>query len=612
MCRISFDCITSTISVNPQLAEALQKLGGKVHDSFQKGKTRFLIMKTITTTPKLLMCLIAQIPVVKPEYFEECVRAVAEGLALPDVRGFVPEFVEAYVRDQGINFGKVPERGTLFRGKRFIFIKLRHMNQYEDIIKLAGGECICAQKHKIAKSYFTEPHVIVMQAQTDSLSQPSSQAVDGLTQIITNAGKRLIPDVEIGLAVLYGSMERYCNPSYKFVNVLDLETIPFSQGVALASNSEELPKATKKSPIKSISLPETESRDSSQEPQPQKNMITDSMDYSEQPIEASEPVSEFARPNTNATLAVRGKRKQAEMNDSPKETKKSRSRHVREESLPDPPAQVELPEKPSNQSQCSQESVLSGFLSVNHSEVLEETSLQKQKPKRPLKLMLDDDDDNLFNFEDAAPKRTRRQPPPADSVDQSQTQHSRTTRSNNSNQKGDDLFSFGDNTSRRSRNKKTPVTEPSEISSISRPCSTPNNTSSYKQFIKPIDVPLDGWLSTTFCEMSIKTQKEDPEESESKPFLAGGIKEIKEEPGGVELDEKIRLWENGMEQMFQVRVKCMNLTSNRSGPVAADRSFLSTDSISTGNENNFKAFVKVSWITIWGLFCFYFCILSRD
>ncbi|XP_055640734.1 nibrin [Toxorhynchites rutilus septentrionalis] len=591
VCRISFDCITSTISVSPQLLEALQKLGGKMHDSFQKGKTQFLIMKNITTTPKLLMCLIAQVPVVKPEYFDECVSAVTRGQALPEPGNFQPEFVEAYVRDQGINFGKVLERETLFRGKHFIFIKLRHMSQYEDIIKLAGGKCVCAQKHKIAKSYFTEPHVIVMQAQTDTMSQSSSQAVDGLTQLISTAGKRLIPDVEIGLAILYGSLERYCNPSYKFVNVLDLETIPFTQGVTLANNSEDIPKLAKNSPAKSISLPETESRDSSQKSQPQNELVTNSMDYSEQPLESSVPAAEFAKPDTNATLTVKGKRKRAEISDSPKEAKKSRAKHLQEDPPPDPQVHVEVSQKPSSQSHSSQEYVMPGFLSVNHDGASEEAPAKRQQPKRPLKLMLDDGD-NLFNFEDAAPKRSRRQQPLAYSVDSSQEQQNETTRSSSPRNADNHLFSFENSTSKRSRNKKILVTEQPETSSISPRSSTQSNSSNYKQFIKPIEIPLDGWLSTTFCELDIKSQKDDQAECKSESLLAEDVKKIKQESDSADVDEKTRIWENGMEGLFQVRVICMNLISNRSDPTTSDRSFLLTDSNCTVTKNNYKAFVK--------------------
>ncbi|XP_062535469.1 nibrin-like isoform X1 [Armigeres subalbatus] len=601
--RKEFDCITSTIAVNARLKQALQFLGGEVRDAFEEGSTRYLIMKAITTTPKLLLCLIDQIPVVKPEYFDECVKAVERGRELPNESDFVPEFAEAYVRSEGMSFGKVPERKTLFKGKTFVFIKPKHMSQYEEIVKLAGGNSICAQKRKIAKSFFTSEDVIVMQAGSDSqLSQTSSRAVDGLTQIVSNAGRRLIPDAEIGLSILHCSLEKYCNPLYKFTNVLDLETIPFSEGgETLAKNSEECVGSLKVGVKESISIPETESRDSSQNVDVHKSLTTESMDYSEQPLKISEKgkVHDFAKPSETMAKTGKEKRKREEIpqeNISPKETKKVRSEYapIDDEVLP---SQLDIPETPAS-IQPSQASNFSGFLSVNRENVIEEAT-QKQKQKRPLNLLLDDGEGDLFNFDETAPKRAKRQASISEAFSSSQQQSQASERRSRHQQaEDDDLFSFDSGSSKRSKQKKCDQQSvPRLLTKATHPSTTNGSSASvqtYKQFIKPIQIPMDGWLASTFCDLNIKSQKEEPGDVNSSDSVSPT--KIKKEPNDESEDQKTRIWVDGMEAMFQVRVKCMNLTSHRPHGGEGDEaaSLYSTgDANSTVNgRNNFKAFVK--------------------
>uniref|UniRef100_A0A1Q3EXG8 Putative nibrin n=1 Tax=Culex tarsalis TaxID=7177 RepID=A0A1Q3EXG8_CULTA len=569
--RVEFRCISSTISATDGLERSLRKLGGTLEDGFEVGKTKFLAMKTITTTPKLLMSLIAQIPVVTPEYFEECLRAVEGGRALPDPEGFIPEFTEAYVRREGISFRKVPAREKLFEGMTFIFIKPKHMTQYEGIVKMAGGKCVCAQKHKIAKSYFTQDKVVVIQVTTDTLSQGTSQAMDGLTQIVNKVGRRLIPEAEIGLAILHCSLEKYCNPLYKFTSVLDLDTVPFVEagGDTLARNSEDLPghsKKTSSSVVESISIPETEPHDN-------KPGTLQSTNFSEAELKISEVESEFAKANENDT-AGRSKRKRSEQIEPSKAAKKIRSKPVEEE-IPETPEEPVSPPPPPSQVPPSQPSNLSGFLSVNHEEALNESKTAAPKPKRPLQLMLDDGEDDLFNFGEAVPKRAKRQQTLAESFTSSQ----RTQRAQEPTTAGDDLFAFGGETSRRAKRhaEAAPKADPKP--------QTATDASSYKQFIKPIKISADGWLSSTFCELKLKTQNEEV-----------SVKRIKEEPGDEDgEDAKTRVWIDGMQSMFQVRVKCMNLTSHhRSRNESSERSFFATGQGATtgGGGKNFKAFVK--------------------
>ncbi|XP_058451469.1 nibrin isoform X2 [Malaya genurostris] len=568
--RVDFVCITSTISVSKSLQEALQKLGGRVEDTFQPDVTRFLIMNSITTTTKLLMCLISGIPIVKPEYFEKCLYAVEKSLPFPDADRFIPDFTESYIRRDGLVFTKVPARQSLFNGKVFIFMKLKNMSKYESIIKLAGGICFCAQKRKIAKSFFIEPHVIVIQPFTDSLSQASSQVIEDMMKIVTNAGRRLIPDTEIGLAILVCSLEKYCNPTYKFANVLDVNTVSITQGDLLAKNSvDQAGSSLALCSTENVSIPDTESRDSSQNLDLHKVSSETPKDYGDQPLKGCEVVSEFVEPSAHSTAIVVGKRKRVETTTSPaKEVKKTRSETSVPESSTD---RMDIPETPASNLPTSQISQLSGFLSVNHRETTTRSSPPpEQSKKRPLLFMLDDNDDDLFNFGDTIPKRTKRQPTLMESFSASQSQRNRSTRNGQDENEEEKLFAFEESNRTRSKEKSNSAS----ISSLSNSSTVTSGTksASYQRFIKPIHIPDDRWMTSTFCDLSIKPEDDHPNSVS------------KTDPDGDDVDQKTRVWFDGMEAMFQVQIKCMNLTSHRPG--------ISSAAAPNYDSRNFKAFTK--------------------
>uniref|UniRef100_A0A182IUY8 Uncharacterized protein n=1 Tax=Anopheles atroparvus TaxID=41427 RepID=A0A182IUY8_ANOAO len=134
--------------------------------------------------------------------------------------------------------------------------------QYEDIVKLAGGVCLCVQREKITKTRFVKPTVVTIKLKEFAASQSQSQSLDFLDKQFTARSLRMIPEVEIGLAVLYASTERYCNPAYNFAFNVEVcaEPEPIATEDILAKNSmnSEDTNPRKKIRMEMNTIPETE------------------------------------------------------------------------------------------------------------------------------------------------------------------------------------------------------------------------------------------------------------------------------------------------------------------------------------------------------------------
>uniref|UniRef100_A0A182N5B4 FHA domain-containing protein n=1 Tax=Anopheles dirus TaxID=7168 RepID=A0A182N5B4_9DIPT len=259
--RVRFRCLTSTLVMTPQLKTLLEKLGVELLPSYTSTLTH-LIMPSITFTTKFLQCLVGQVPIVTPDFFNaidsDC---IGQGKALPMVEEFLPVCTESHIRNMQQFFHPNSTRRDLFRGKEFIFLSNTQFVQFEEIVKLAGGVCLCAQRERIGKSRFLKPNVITIKLKEASASQ--SQTFDSLSQYISARGRRMVPDPEIGLAIMYSSMEKYCNPDYSFAfNVEECNEQPSTDCEMLATNT--VPQTESSSNVKTNTsaemhtIPETE------------------------------------------------------------------------------------------------------------------------------------------------------------------------------------------------------------------------------------------------------------------------------------------------------------------------------------------------------------------
>ncbi|XP_052902991.1 nibrin [Anopheles moucheti] len=238
--KVDFQCLTSTLIMDDELKTILHKIGAELVSKYTEEVTH-LIMPTITITTKFLQCLVGQVPIVKPELFQTIDRdCIAHGKALPSEKDFVPVCTEPYMRNEPQLFHPNATRSDLFKGKEFIFFNTVQFRQFENIVKIAGGVCLCAKSEKIVKSRFLKPNVVAIRLNSSSTTQSQSQSFETMSQYLASYGRRMVPDMEIGLALIFCSTEKYCNSEYNFAfNVEECCSSVGGDGDTLAKSTEQ-------------------------------------------------------------------------------------------------------------------------------------------------------------------------------------------------------------------------------------------------------------------------------------------------------------------------------------------------------------------------------------
>lgn len=223
--KIDIKVCTSTLDDGnvAKLKSLLQLVGGRIESSWTVNCTH-LVMPTIIVTVKVLQSLAHGIPIVTPKYFVEYIQSAQSNKPqLPNVNDFVPKINEPYIIKEPKMMHVHLERQRLFQNKTFIFMVKSQMMAYKQVIELAGGKCKNLQTDRVKRSALLETNNIPMQYTSSGNSQCSSDVADTADYINENQ-RRLIPDNEIGLALLHRSIERFCNPDYQMVSAFNMNT----------------------------------------------------------------------------------------------------------------------------------------------------------------------------------------------------------------------------------------------------------------------------------------------------------------------------------------------------------------------------------------------------
>ncbi|XP_063241810.1 nibrin [Bacillus rossius redtenbacheri] len=206
---------TSTLNAGQtaSLVAKVAELGGHVVPDWRDDCTH-VTMNRITLTVKVVCALARGGRIVKPDYWEHYLSAVAARTALPDYRLHAPLLAERSLSDRDVSFAVDERRASLLRGKLFVFHSVEQLNAFSCMVFAAGGLCVIADGCGMSRDEMLEPHVVVMGYPFERSSQ-ETQYTDSFKQLkgfLLSNGKRLISESEIGLAVLHCSVERYCNP----------------------------------------------------------------------------------------------------------------------------------------------------------------------------------------------------------------------------------------------------------------------------------------------------------------------------------------------------------------------------------------------------------------
>lgn len=212
---------TLTPAEKKKLKEHIVKLGGHLISNWQDSVTH-VTMSSITLTVKVVCALAQGKHIVTPQYWEQYVTAILSKEPVPDCKNFIPPLAETTLNVNEVSFDVNENRKTLFAGKKFVFFSDHQYKNYSCMVNAAGGEACKMNESEVNLQTLIEPDVIVMQYSFPRQSQDSQlpDSFQEVTKFLKSKGRRAVPESEIGLAILYCSLEKNCNPELSVVSTL--------------------------------------------------------------------------------------------------------------------------------------------------------------------------------------------------------------------------------------------------------------------------------------------------------------------------------------------------------------------------------------------------------
>ncbi|XP_027748285.1 nibrin isoform X3 [Empidonax traillii] len=197
------------------LNQAIQQLGGLVVNEWTKECTH-LVMVSVKVTVKTICALICARPIIKPEFFVESVRAIQSRQQLPNHESFYPPVDEPSIGTEKLDLSEHHERKTIFSGKTFVFLSAKQHKKLGPAIILGGGEIKLMTEGRKETALLISPEVCVVDVGLTNSQIAGSDSMrnwaDSILTVLQSKNLRAIPEAEIGLAVIFMSTEKYCNP----------------------------------------------------------------------------------------------------------------------------------------------------------------------------------------------------------------------------------------------------------------------------------------------------------------------------------------------------------------------------------------------------------------
>lgn len=197
------------------LKNNLEKLGGIFKNDWEDNCS-YLTMPAITLTIKVVLALVQGAYIVTPEYWKICCEAVDSSTKLPDPKLFVPHIIETTLNMESLSFVPDPKRKTIFKDKKIVFFSRKQFEMYKAVVKNASGTPLLLSESKLTKSMLCSDEIIVVQYFISNITQETNTVnqINDIVNYLKSKGKRVVSDAEIGLAVLYGSLTKHCNPNF--------------------------------------------------------------------------------------------------------------------------------------------------------------------------------------------------------------------------------------------------------------------------------------------------------------------------------------------------------------------------------------------------------------
>ncbi|NXL25069.1 NBN protein, partial [Setophaga kirtlandii] len=197
------------------LNQAIQQLGGLVVNEWTKECTH-LVMVSVKVTVKTICALICARPIIKPEFFSELIRAVQSRQQLPNHVSFYPPVDEPSIGSENLDLSEHHERKKIFSGKTFVFLTAKQHKKLGPAVILGGGEVKLMTEGRKEMPLLLSPEVCVVDVGLANSQISGSDSMtnwtDSILTDLESKNLRAIPEAEIGLAVIFMSTEKYCNP----------------------------------------------------------------------------------------------------------------------------------------------------------------------------------------------------------------------------------------------------------------------------------------------------------------------------------------------------------------------------------------------------------------
>ncbi|KAI4484371.1 hypothetical protein M0802_013116 [Mischocyttarus mexicanus] len=216
-----------------KLEQIMKQIDGIILTNWQNYCTHLTVLSP-KLTEKVAVALAAGIMIVTVDYWKAVKYAMEnDHHPIPKINNFVPRIKEEYIPKGLVSLYANDKRKKLFRKKIFFFYELKQYETYRLMIKLAGGDSNfidlkCKQNFSIGDNII---HIKINKDDEDSaVSKTFKRNHDYISKLILivfftlqRYKKRFIPDSEIPLAILFCSIEKYCNQKYHFSNVFKNE-----------------------------------------------------------------------------------------------------------------------------------------------------------------------------------------------------------------------------------------------------------------------------------------------------------------------------------------------------------------------------------------------------
>ncbi|XP_059692231.1 nibrin isoform X2 [Gavia stellata] len=219
------------------LNQAIQQLGGLIVNEWTKECTH-LVMVSVKVTVKTICALICGRPIIKPEFFVELIKAIQSRQQLPNYESFYPPVDEPSIGTEKLDLSEHHERKKIFTGKTFVFLTAKQHKKLGPAVILGGGEAKLMTEERKETSLLVSPEVCVVDAGLTNSQIPGSDSIrnwtDSILTVLQSKDLRAIPEAEIGLAVIFMSTEKYCNPQKQPGNKAVTKSSPASAIVGRA------------------------------------------------------------------------------------------------------------------------------------------------------------------------------------------------------------------------------------------------------------------------------------------------------------------------------------------------------------------------------------------